>query len=200
MFRKLLFTLAVVALSTPAQAVPDKYEFDKTHTHILFFISHLGFSNTVGRIKDYDGYFTFDEKEPEKSIVDVTLKPASVDTSVAKLDEELQGEKFFNIAKFPEMKFKSTSVKVTGKNTGDVIGDMTILGVTKPVTLHVTYNKSGIHPFTNEYVSGFTADAMLKRSDFGMDSFIPAVGDEVRIHLEVEAINPAKKPEKAIQK
>lgn len=185
---------AMLPLTAFAAAAPDKYEFDKAHTHIIFLVNHLGFSNTIGRIKDYDGYFTFDENEPEKSQVDVTLKADSVDTDVTALDKELKSDKFFNTEKFPTIHFKSTKVVKTGKNTGDITGDVTLLGVTKPVVMHVTYNKSGIHPFTNNYVSGFSADALIKRSDFGMNAFIPGVGDEVRLHLEVEATDPTKKP------
>src|SRR6185369_12389157 len=129
-----------------------------------------------------------------KSEIDVTLKSDSIDTSVPALNRELMSERFFNIGKFPTMHFKSTKVSTTGKNTGDITGDLTLLGVTKPVTLHVNYNKSGIHPFTNNYVSGFTADAILRRSDFGMNAFEPAVGDEIRVHLEVEGTDVLKHP------
>lgn len=194
MLKKALLASLVLLLSSPAAMAADKYDFDKSHTHIIFFVNHLGFSNTIGRIKEYDGYFTFDEKEPEKSEVDVTLKSGSIDTSIPALNKELYGDKFFNIEKFPTIHFKSTKVTVTGKNTGDVIGDLTLLGVTKPVTLHVYYNKSGIHPFTNNYVSGFTADASLKRSDFGMNAFEPAVGDEIRLHFEVEGTDTLRHP------
>lgn len=189
-----LLASTLVLAEAPA-AAPDRYSFDKSHTHILFFINHLGYSYTAGRMKEYDGFFTFDEKAPAKSTVDVTLKPESVDTSVPDLDKELRGEKFFNVAKFPTIHFKSTGVQVLSGNTGLLTGDLTLLGVTKPVTLQVTYNKSGIHPFTNNYVSGFTAETRFKRSDFGMSSFLPAVGDEVIVHLEVEGIDPAKHPE-----
>jgi len=190
----LLFASAAILIPLAGNAAADKYTFDKDHTHIMFQINHLGFSNTIGRIKDFDGYFTFDEKNAANSEVDVTLKPASVNTSVVALDKELVGAKFFNVEKFPEMHFKSTSVKVTGANKGDVTGDFTLLGVTKPVVLHVVYNKSGIHPFTNNYVSGFSADARIKRSDFGMNSFLPAVGDDVLIHIETEGTDPLKHP------
>jgi polyisoprenoid-binding protein YceI len=194
MLRKFLLSLcALLAAAQGAQAA-DKYAFDKDHTHIIFFISHLGFSHTIGRIKDYDGYFTFDETSPESAEVDVTLKPESVDTSVAKLDKELRGSKFFDVEHYPTMHFKSTKIVVTGKNKGDIMGEFTMLGVVRPLTLHVTYSKSGIHPFTNNYVSGFSADATLKRSDFGMNAYIPQVGDEVIIHLEVEGIDPFKHP------
>jgi polyisoprenoid-binding protein YceI len=189
-----LFLSAPFLVASAGHAAADKYEFDKSHTHIIFKINHLGFSNTIGRIKGYDGSFAFNEKEPEKSKVDITLKPESVDTSVAALDTELRGEKFFNVGKFPTMRFKSTKVAVTGKNTGDVTGDFTLLGITRPITLHVIYNKSGIHPFTNNYVSGFSGDATIKRSDFGMDAFEPALGDDVQIHFEVEGFDAIKHP------
>ena len=191
--RFVLFLIMLTAQSSFAGAA-DKYQFDKDHTHIIFFISHVGFSNMIGRIHEFDGYFTFDEKEPQQSEIDVTLNPASVSTDVLALDRELMGDKFFNIKKFPTMHFKSSSVVVTGNKTGDVAGDFTLLGVKKPLTLHVTYNKSGIHPFTNNYVSGFSADAILNRSDYGMSAYIPAVGDEVKIHIEVEGIDPLKHP------
>jgi polyisoprenoid-binding protein YceI len=180
--------------ATAAYAAPDKYVFDKDHTHILFFVNHEGFSDTVGRIRDFDGYFTFDEKEPGKSEVDVTLKSASVDTDVPALNKALLGEKFLNADQFPAMHFKSTNVTVTGSHKGTITGDFTLLGVTRPLVLHVTYNRSGIHPFTNNYVSGFSADGVLKRSDFGMNAYLHDVGNEIRIHIEVEGTDPLKHP------
>jgi polyisoprenoid-binding protein YceI len=148
----------------------------------------------IGRVKEYDGYFTFDRKEPQQSTLDVTLKSASIDTDVDALNAELQKDKFLNTKKFPTMHFKSTKVTVTGENTGDVTGDFTLLGVTKPVTLHVTYNKSGVHPYTNNYISGFSADATLNRSDFGMKAYVPDVGDKITIHIEAEGIDPLRHP------
>lgn len=192
--KPLAFAALLAGVSTAVQAAPDRYTFDKQHTHILFFVDHLGFSSTVGRIRDYDGYFTFDEKTPEKSEVEVTLNPASIDTNVAALDKTLQGEKFLDVARYPSLHFKSTAVTVTGEREGDLQGELTLLGKTRPVTLHVTYNRSGIHPYTNNYVSGFTAAARFKRSDFGMVSYLPDVGDEVRVHIEVEGINPFRHP------
>lgn len=194
MLKTLATTLSVFTALSSAALAADTYQFDKDHTHVIFFINHLGFSNMIGRVRDFDGSFTFDEKTPEDSTVDVTLKAASISTDVPRLDKELQQEKFFNVAKFPDMKFKSTSVKVTGKNTGDVTGDFTLLGVTKPVVLHVTYNRSGIHPMTNNYISGFTADGELKRSDFGMKTYLPMVGDKVSFHIEAEGADPIRHP------
>ncbi len=186
---------AITAFGAQAQT-PGRYEFDKSHTHIIFMVEHLGYSWTIGRFRDFDGYFTFDEKDPAKSEVRVTLKPASVDTSVPALDKELLGEKFFNVAKFPTMEFKSTGIAVTGAKTGSVAGDFTMLGVTRPVKLDVTYNKSGVHPYTSDYVSGFSIRTQLKRSDFGMNAYLPDVGDQVNAIIEVEGIDHSRKPGK----
>lgn len=186
-----LFFILLFATS-PAFAA-DKYEFDKGHTNILFFISHLGFSETVGKFTDYDGYFTFDEKKPETSTIDVSLKPAGIKTSSEDLDAHLQKEDFFNTAKFPEIRFISTGVKVTGAKTGEVTGNITLLGVTKPVVLRVTLNKAGQHPKTQDHIAGFTAEAVIKRSDFGMNYGIPMVGDEVRIWISTEGVNVDRK-------
>lgn len=195
MFRKLLPTIVLAALwATAADAAPDKYNFDKDHTHIIFFIEHEGFSNMIGRMREFDGVFYFDEKEPDKSKVDVTIKAASIATDVPELDKALIGQKFLNTGKFPTIHFKSTHVVLTAQHRADVTGDFTLLGVTKPLVLHVKYNKSGIHPFTNNYVSGFSADATFNRSDFGMKAYIPDVGDEVRVHIEIEATDPLKHP------
>lgn len=197
MFRKSMIIAAMAAtVAQPAFAAPEKYEFDKTHTHIIFMIDHLGFSKTIGRFRDFDGHFTFDQQEPEKSGVEVTIRPGSVDTNVPELDKKLAGEKFFNVEKFPAMTFKSTAVKVTGEKSGTVTGDFTMLGVTKPVTLEVTFNNADIHPYTQKYVAGFSIRTRLKRSDFGMGEYIPAVGDEVTAIIEVEGVNNDKKPEK----
>lgn len=192
--KQIVFLTLPFLFPSAALAAPDQYNFDKSHTHIVFLVNHLGFSNTVGRITDYDGSFSFDPKEPEKSQIDVTLKSASIATDVLDLDKELQGEKFLNVAKFPTMHFKSTKIAITDKQKGDVEGELTLLGVTKPVTMQVTYNKSGVNPYSNNYESGFSADVTIKRSEFGMNAYEPAVGDEVRIHLEVEGINPIKHP------
>lgn len=186
--RNIVLSLSSLLVAFPAHAA-DRYEFDKSHTAILFFVDHIGFSKTVGKFNDFDGYFTFDEKKPETSSIDVAIKPASVQTSSSKLDEHLQNKDFFNSAQFPEVKFVSTSIKVTGRNTGDVTGDLTMLGVTKPVVLQVTFNKSANHPMTQDPVSGFSATTTIKRSEFGMSYGLGMVGDEVKLIIETEGVN-----------
>lgn len=188
--------LAVAALSicvyTPARAkevanpAPAKYAFDKVHTQIFFTVNHVGFSNSTGKFLDFDGSFTFDKTKPEASSVDVVIKTASINMDDVPWDTHLKGADFFNVEKFPEMTFKSTKVEVTGENTANVTGDLTLLGVTKPVVLAVKLNQAGKHPFTNKEAAGFSITGALKRSDFGMVYGLPAVGDDVQIRIEVE--------------
>jgi len=185
--RKIIFAF-ILLLAGPALAA-DRYEFDKSHTNIVFFINHVGFSNMVGLFTNYDGHFTFDPKKPEESTIDITIKPTGIRTSSTALDEHLQKPEFFNTEKFPEIKFVSTGVKITSEKTGDVTGNVTMLGVTKPAVLHVTFNKSDYHPVTKDLIAGFSAEATIKRSDFGMTTGIPMVGDEVRLIIETEGVN-----------
>lgn len=189
---------ALLFAATPAVAA-ERYSIDKSHTNIVFFVNHLGYSDMVGTFTDYDGEIRLNETDPAKSSVSFTIRPAGVRTSSEELDEHLQGEKFFNSAKFPEVKFVSTAVAKTGANTADVTGNLTLLGVTKPIVLKVKLNKAAVHPMTGKYVTGFSATATVKRSEFGMKEYVPMVGDDVRFIIETEAVNedraaaPAKK-------
>ncbi len=168
--------------------VSNRYAFDKDHTQIIFFVDHLGFSKSYGEFHDYDGYFIFDQKNPKNSKIEISIKTDSIDMDSDKWNEHMKSPDFFNVEAFPDMTFKSTDIKITGKKTAKITGDLTLLGVTKPVVLETTYNKSDKHPFSGKYVSGFSAKAKLKRSDFGMVYGLPAVGDEINILIEVEGI------------
>lgn len=180
--------IALMLMATPAFAAPDKYSFDPAHTQILFSVSHLGFSHSHGRFNTFDGSFNFDEKTPETSSVTVAIDTDSVDMGSKEWDDAVKADALLNAKKFPKMTFKSTSVTKTDEKTGTVTGDLTLLGVTKPVTLNVTFNKSGNHPYTKNHLAGFSASATLKRSEFGMAKYLPDVGDEVTITIEVEGI------------
>lgn len=169
-------------------SVVERYEFDKAHTQILFFVDHLGFSKSQGEFHEYEGYFTFDRQAPENSEIDVVIKTASIDMDNTAWDDHMKNADFFNVEEFPEMTFKSTKIDITGENTADITGDLTILGVTKPVVLKTIHNKSDKHPFSGKYVAGLSASATIKRSDFGMNYGLPAVGDDVRIMIEVEGV------------
>jgi len=190
---RLLSLLSIGALAaggfvSNAYAESASYSFDKAHTQILFFVDHLGFSKSQGEFHDYDGVIKFDEADPANSMVDVTIQTASVDMDHEKWDAHLKNADFFNVEKFPTMTFKSTGIEVAGENTAKIMGDFTLLGVTKPVTLDVTHNKSGKHPFSGKYISGFSASTTIKRSEFGMNYGLPGVGDDVTVMLEVEAV------------
>lgn len=190
MRKLLLSTLALATLAIPTQAfaMPEKYTFDKAHTQIIFFVSHLGFSMSEGEFLDYDGHFAIDRVNPENSYVDVTIQTNSIDMDDEKWEAHMKNEDFFDVEKFPTMTFKSTAIELTGEETANVIGDLTLLGVTKPVTLKVTHNKSDIHPYSGKFVAGLSASAMIDRTDWGMDYGIPGVANDVEIRLEVEGI------------
>ncbi len=198
---KTLFALTAITVTSffnPAFAA-DKYEIDKSHTNILFYINHLGFSDMIGEFTDYDGYFTFDQEKPEDSKIEITLKPAGIRTSSAKLDSELQGDNFFKSSQFPTITFTSDKIKSTGEKSGNVSGVITMLGVSKPVILKVNFNKADYHPLTKDFVAGFSASTTIKRSVFGMNSYLPMVGDDVRIEIQIEGINVDRKKQEAIQ-
>lgn len=187
-----LFAAAIVAAMAikviPAQAA-DKYLLDPSHTTVMFGVSHLGFSKHLGRFNKVEGAFTLDAAAPEKSSVAVTIDAASIDTNDAKRDEHLRNKDFFDVATYPTLTYKSTAVKKTGENTATVTGDLTLHGVTKPVTLEVTLAKAGPHPVDNtKIMAGFSARGTLKRSDFGMTYGLPVLGDEVELIIETEAI------------
>lgn len=176
---------ATIEANAP-QTVAERYVFDKAHTQILFFVNHLGFSMSQGEFLDFDGHFMYDEANPENSSIDVVIKTASIDMDDEKWDDHMKNEDFFDVEKFPEMTFKSTDIEVTGENTANITGDLTILGVTKPVTLAVTHNKTGIHPYSKKKHAGFSATATIDRTQWGMNYGVPNVGEEVEIRLEVE--------------
>lgn len=188
--KKILSLLLAVAFlsSSPAIAAADKFKFDTAHTQVMFSVSHMGFSFSHGRFLKFDGSFTFDEEKPETSTVEMTIDTTGIDMGLKAWDDHLKGADFFNVEKFPSMTFKTTKVEKTGEKTGKVTGDLTLLGVTKPVTLDVTYNGSGIHPYSKSYVAGFSGVGTLKRSDFGMTYGLPGVGDDVTLKIEVEGV------------
>lgn len=176
-----------------AHAEIETYQLEKPHTQIIFSVNHLGFSHSFGKFTDYAGTIVFDRGEPEKSKVDVAIKTASLDLEDEKWNEHLKSKDFFNVEKFPDMTFKSVNILKTGDKTAKLTGDLTILGVTKPVTLDVTFNNAGKHPMKDAMMAGFSARGKIKRSDFGMNYGVPMVGDDVDLIIEVEAIQEGAK-------
>ncbi|HEY8964203.1 MAG TPA: YceI family protein [Alphaproteobacteria bacterium] len=185
MLRSLLATaFAFIVLAAPAMAKEETFILDKPHTQILFFVNHMGFSNSSGRFLDYSGSFTFDPDNPTFGQAAVTIPVKSLDMGDPTWTEHTG--KMFEGDKYPNMEFKSTGVTVTGENTADLVGDLTLHGVTKPVTLKVTKNGCGPHPMSKKLSCGFDATTTIKRSDFGMKDGIPMVSDDVRIQITTE--------------
>jgi len=185
-FLSALLSSAVLFLAAPSMAAVETYGFDTAHTQVIFFVNHLGFSNSEGEFHDFDGEIAFDRADPAKSSVTIDIKTASIDMDDEKWNDHMKNADFFNVEKFPSMTFKSTAIEVTGEKTAKITGDLTILGVTKPVVLDTVFNKADKHPMNGKNVAGFSATAKIKRSDFGMAYGLPMVGDDVDIRIEVE--------------
>lgn len=182
--------LSAVLLMQSAHAA-DTFVFDKAHSTIGFQVRHL-FSTVPGKFDDFTGTITYDEANPESSSVEVTIKTASVDTGVKMRDDDLRSPNFFDAAKYPEITFKSKSVKMAGNNTAEVTGDLTMHGVTKEVVLKVELIGKGAGMKPGSIVSGWNAETALKRTDYGLTwnkviEGTQVVGDDVKINLNVEA-------------
>ena len=196
----LVYLLPILALTHPARA--DTWVLDKDHTEVRFTWDHLGMSRQGGRFRDVSGSVVFDPANPGAGSVDVSIPLASISTGVAKLDDHLVKTKdFFDVASFPLVTFKSTGVQQKSDRTLDVTGDLTINGVTRPVTLDVVWNFTGDHPmaninptFANHISSGFSATTQILRSDWGIKRTIPYVSDEIRITIETEMHRQAPPP------
>jgi len=185
--------LAVIAcmamFAQPARA--DEFAIDNSHTSVIFGVSHMGYSITYGRFNNVSGAFTLDAKGPEASTFQVAIDVASIDTNDAKRDEHLKGPDFFNAGEFPVISFKSTKVAPKKTETGialEVTGDLTMHGVTKPVTLELQKLGEGPGPTGQDFRTGFSGTAKIKRSDFGMTNMVGPVGDEVAITISIEGI------------
>lgn len=179
---------ALVSWSISASAA-DRYEIDKAHTNIAFLVDHLGYSDMLGQFQDFAGEFTFDGSSTSDVTVNLTIQAASIDTDHQARDNDLRSPSFFNVQEFPEITFVSTSVRPTGETSAKLAGDLTMLGVTRPLTLDVTFNGAAPWPFDpNRFVAGFSARGTLKRSNFGMKYEVPMVGDEIQLIIEVEGV------------
>lgn len=182
--RRYILLAVILAVCSPANSAD--YLLEPVHTQILFFCDHLGFSKSQGEFLKFNGRFTFDPENPQDASAEVIIDAASIDMDNDKWNDHMRNEDFFDVSKFPTIEFKSTKVEVESEQHARVHGDLTIIGQTHPVTLDVKYNKSGVHPFSGKYISGFSATTMIKRSQYGMTYGLPALGDDVEIRLEIE--------------
>ncbi|MBU3724713.1 MAG: YceI family protein [Burkholderiaceae bacterium] len=183
------FATFVIALAaaTSAYAAPQTYVVDSTHTFSRFSYSHFGYSTQLSRFNKNTGKVVFD-KAAKTGSVDILIDMKSVDTGYATFDEHIQGEDFLDTAKYPTATFKSTKVVFEGDKPAKVEGNLTIKGVSKPVTLNVTSFHAMPHPMLKKDAIGANAWTVIKRSEFNAGKFAPHVGDEVRIDVAIEAI------------
>jgi polyisoprenoid-binding protein YceI len=186
MFKRLVLA-SLLALATFSAQAAESYTIDPTHTQVEFTYSHFGFSNITGRFDTVESEFLFDPQDPTQSSVKVTIPMASLSTGVEKLDTHLLSADFFDAEKYPTATFTSTGVTAAGEGRLQVAGDLSIHGVTRPVVLDVTINRIGEHPMAKTPAAGFDARTTIKRSDFGVGNYAPAVSDEVLIEITVES-------------
>lgn len=176
--------MSVVAMPSVNAAT---YTIDPDHTYPVFEISHLGFSTMRGRFNDTKGTIDIDLAKKTGS-VSIVINADSVDTSMQKRDDHLRSPDFLNVAEFPEITYKSSKVTFNGDNKATVEGTLTIMGTAKPVTLDVSAIKCGVHPMNKSEVCGFDAKTKIKRSDFGINYGLPAIGDEMTLLIGAEGI------------
>jgi len=177
--------LAQSAMTTPAAVQAGTYGVEPYHTRVLFAVSHLGFSTWYGEFTGASGSLTLDPAKLGESQVDISVPAASISTSNAKLDDELKGDKWFDVAKYDMIRFRSTRITRTGANSADIAGNLTLHGVTRPVVLKARFNAAGVNPLDKAYTVGFEVSGDIKRSDFGVTTYVPMVGDDV--HLIISA-------------
>jgi len=185
----LLLLLSAPAVYAEDQAVGrETYVFDKAHTNIMWFVSHIGYSDSMGQFMDYQGRIILDHDQPEQSSVKITLDTASIMTGQPEFDKHLRSADFFDVEKYPAAHFESTRVTVTGKDRATVDGLFTLLGKSRPLSLDVRFNKRGMDIEKNTPRAGFSARATVKRSLWGMKKYLGFVGDNVKIRIEAEAL------------
>ena len=176
---------AAAAAQSAPQVRSGAYALDKSHAKIVWSVSHFGFSTYYGEFTDFDARLTLDAANPERSRLNVTVNTPSVATHNDALDAHLKNADFFDVANHPTATFNSTSIRRTGATTAEVTGDFTMLGITRPLTLNVTFNAAGDN-MAGVYTAGFSATGTIKRSDYGMNYGVPALGDEIPLQISGE--------------
>jgi polyisoprenoid-binding protein YceI len=181
--------LGLWTAALPARAA-DTFAVDPVHSSVVFRIKHLNLVHISGRFSQFSGTFAFDDKNPANCKLEMEVKIDSIDTANADRDKHLKADDYFDAAKFPTMTFKATSMKPSDETHYDVTGDLTIHGVTKPVTVKLERLGTIKDPRTGKPRTGWETSFTIQRSDFGMRTAIPAIADKVRISLAVEGVVP----------
>lgn len=188
-----LLALAALSGATRAQSLPANpdptavqggtYAVEPQHTRVLFSVSHLGFTTYYGEFTGASGTLRLDPANPATSQLEVTVPTANVSTTNAKLDGELKGADWLDASRFPTITFRSTRVTPTGPRAAEVAGDLTLHGVTRPVVLQARFNGAGVNPLDKAYTTGFEVSGRVRRSEFGVKTYVPLVGDEVDLTI-----------------
>ena len=190
MMRKLAFLLVVLLPVISAYGEVQTWQIDPNHTSAQFSVRHMGISTVRGAFTKVSGTVQFDPSDPTKASVEATIDASSIDTHVAMRDNDLKSPNYFDVAKFPTITFKSTSIKSAGAGKLAVTGDLTMHGVTKQVVLEVEGPSAPMtDPRGNTHV-GASATTTIKRTDFGVGSANPMVGDDISITIDVELVKP----------
>jgi len=173
---------AQTAPSTDPSKVPaGTYAVEPGHTRVLFAVSHMGFTTYYGDFTGVSGTLTIDPDKVGATSLSISIPVASVSTTNAKLDGELKSPQWLDATAFPVITFKSTKVTRTGEDTADVTGDFTLHGVTQSITLPVKFNAVGVNMMSRKVTVGFDATAHIKRSDYGVKTYVPLIGDDVSV-------------------
>lgn len=170
----------------PTALKPGNYELDRNHAALLFKVGHLGFSKYVGRFENFDVSLDFDEEHPELAKIDAVIDMTSLDVANDPFANTLMGPNWFDANQFPETIFRSTGIEITGENTGVMSGELTMHGVTQPVTMAVTFNGGGFDRLRGAYVVGMSAHSTVSRRAFGVSRFGIFVSDKVELEIEAE--------------
>lgn len=188
---KHILLATVFAASATLASAAEKYELDASHSQVVFNYNHLGFSTTFGMFSGFEGEIMFDEADPAKSSVSVSMPTMSMFTGWEAREAHFMADDFFGATEEDMITFTSTSIEVTGENTAKITGDLSMNDMTQSVVLDAVLNQSAPYPFGPKQGTptlGFDATATLLRSDFGLGAFAPAVSDEVEVMISIEAL------------
>jgi len=179
--------------SKPSDAPDGAYQIDKSHGYITFSYAHLGYSKPMLRWREWDSTLAWNSSDPSKSTVSVTIDASKIDSGVDVFDDHLRDKKFFDVENYPTITFNSTRVTMRDSHVGTMIGDLTIKGKTLPATVHLKFNKTAVNKRKGAQVIGLTGHSIIKRSDWGIDTAVPMVSDEIEIIIQAEYLMPLSK-------
>ncbi|MFV0361169.1 YceI family protein [Tropicimonas sp.] len=177
-----------VLLAGPLVATAETYVLDPSHSQVVFSYTHMGFSTTTGMFSGFDGEIEWNREDPAQSSVSVALPVLSMFTGWEARDGHFMADDFFGASEGDLIAFKSTGIEVTGEETGRITGVLSMNGAEKEVVLEAKLNAAGMHPMENKEWAGFNATTTLKRSDFGLGLFAPAIGDDIDVRISIEAM------------